>query len=70
MAFSDENLTLSLVRMAGAVLALLLIGIILYLVFRCAQRLLRPLGEAGTVIFLKLRLPWIFFSPQGLKNAQ
>jgi len=54
VALSDENLTLSLARMAGGVLAMLVIGIILYLVFRYAQRLLEPLGEAGTVIFLRL----------------
>ncbi|MHB8948319.1 MAG: MarC family protein [Rhodoferax sp.] len=54
VALSDENLTLSLVRMAGGVLALLAIGVVLYLVFRYAQRLLRPLGEAGTIIFLRL----------------
>jgi multiple antibiotic resistance protein len=49
-----EKLTLSLARMAGGVLALFAIGVICYLVFRYAQRLLRPLGEAGTVIFLRL----------------
>jgi len=54
VALSDENLTLSLVRMAGGVLALLAIGVVLYLVFRYAQRLLKPLGEAGTIIFLRL----------------
>ncbi|MEJ1730610.1 MarC family protein, partial [Escherichia coli] len=30
------------------------IGALLYLAFRYAQQLLRPLGEAGTVIFLRL----------------
>jgi len=34
--------------------ALLAIGVVMYLAFRYAQRLLRPLGEAGTMIFLRL----------------
>ena len=40
--------------MGGAVLALLAIALLLYLAFRYAQQLLKPLGEAGTVIFLRL----------------
>ena len=40
--------------MGGAVLGLLLIGVIMFLAFRYAQQLLRPLGEAGTVVFLRL----------------
>ena len=53
VALSDENLTLSLVRLAGGVLASLAINIILYLVLRYAQRRLMPSGEAGTVILLR-----------------
>jgi multiple antibiotic resistance protein len=40
--------------MGGGVLALLTVGALLYLAFRYAQRLLKPLGEAGTMIFLRL----------------
>ena len=40
--------------MGGGVLALLTIGLLLYLAFRYAQQLLKPLGEAGSVIFLRL----------------
>jgi multiple antibiotic resistance protein len=40
--------------MGGGVLALLTVGALLYLAFRYAQRLLKPLGEAGTLIFLRL----------------
>jgi multiple antibiotic resistance protein len=47
-------LPLSLARMGGGVLALLTVGALLYLAFRYAQRLLKPLGEAGTMIFLRL----------------
>jgi multiple antibiotic resistance protein len=54
VSLHDQRLLLSLARMGGGVLALLAVGALLYLAFRYAQRLLRPLGEAGTVIFLRL----------------
>ena len=54
VALHDARLSLSLARISGGILALLAIGVLLYLAFRYAQRLLRPLGEAGTVIFLRL----------------
>lgn len=40
--------------MGGGVLALLVIAVLLYFAFRYAKQLLRPLGEAGSVIFLRL----------------
>ncbi|UJW80730.1 MarC family protein [Hydrogenophaga sp. SL48] len=54
VSLQDDRLLLSLARMGGGVLALVAVGVLLYLAFRYAQRLLRPLGEAGTVIFLRL----------------
>ena len=54
VSLHDQRLLLSLARMGGGVLALMAVGVLLYLAFRYAQRLLRPLGEAGTVIFLRL----------------
>lgn len=54
VALHDAQLALSLARISGGILALLVIGVLLYLAFRYAQRLLKPLGEAGTVIFLRL----------------
>jgi multiple antibiotic resistance protein len=54
VSLQDDRVLISLARMGGGVLALLAIGVLLYLAFRYAQRLLRPLGEAGTVIFLRL----------------
>ena len=50
----DARVSLTLARTGGAVLALLAVGALIYLAFRYAVRLLRPLGEAGTVIFLRL----------------
>ena len=54
VALNDTRLSLSLARMGGGVLALLTIGLLLYLAFRYAQQLLKLLGEAGSVIFLRL----------------
>ena len=54
VSLHDQRLTLSLARMGGGVLALVVIAGVLYLAFRYAQRLLKPLGEAGTVIFMRL----------------
>ncbi len=41
-------------HMSGGATALLLIGVAMYFVFRYASRLLRPLGEAGVLVFLRL----------------
>lgn len=54
VSLADDRLALSLAHMGGGALALIAIGIILYLAFRYAQRLLKPLGDAGSVIFLRL----------------
>ena len=54
VSLNDQRFALSLARMGGGVLALFVIGILLYLAFRYAERLLKPLGEAGTMIFLRL----------------
>jgi multiple antibiotic resistance protein len=54
VSLNDQRLSLSVARMGGGVLALLVTAVLLYLAFRYAQRLLKPLGEAGTVIFMRL----------------
>ncbi|MFP5467629.1 MAG: MarC family protein [Gammaproteobacteria bacterium] len=54
VSLADERLSMSLARMAGGSLALLAIGVLVYLAFRYAQQLLKPLGDAGSVIFLRL----------------
>jgi len=54
VSLNDERIATSVAHMAGGALALLAIGLLLYLAFRYAERLLKPLGEAGTVIFLRL----------------
>lgn len=54
VSLNDERIAVSAAYMVGGSLALLVIGVLLYLAFRYAERLLKPLGEAGTVIFLRL----------------
>ncbi|NML17320.1 MarC family protein [Azohydromonas caseinilytica] len=50
----NPRMTLSLASLSGGVLALASVGVLMYFAFRYAQHLLRPLGEAGTVVFLRL----------------
>ncbi len=54
VSLHDERLPLSLARIGGGVLALCVIGVVMYFSFRYAAKLLKPLGEAGTVVFLRL----------------
>lgn len=50
----DDVLSLSLARFGGGTLALVVIGVVMFLAFRYAVQLLKPLGETGTVVFLRL----------------
>jgi len=50
----DNVLPLSLARFGGGTLALAVIGVVMFLAFRYAVQLLKPLGETGTVVFLRL----------------
>ena len=45
---------LSLARFSGGVIGAVLVGVAVYLVYHFARRLLRPLGETGTIVFLRL----------------
>lgn len=54
VSLHDVRVPLSLARFGGGVVALCVIGIVLYLALRYAVQLLRPLGEAGMVVFLRL----------------
>jgi len=51
---SDTRLSMSLARLGGGVLALVVIGVVMFLAFRYALQMLRPLGESGLVVFLRL----------------
>jgi len=50
----DPQLSLTMAGIGGGILALFVIGAILFLAFRYAMQLLRPLGETGTLVFLRL----------------
>jgi multiple antibiotic resistance protein len=54
VSLTDERVSISRARIGGGVLALVACGVLMYFAFRYAQQLLRPLGEAGTVVFLRL----------------
>jgi hypothetical protein len=54
VALHDAQIVFSLARMGGALMALAVIGVLLYLAFRYGEHLLRLIGEAGTAVFLRL----------------
>jgi multiple antibiotic resistance protein len=54
VALHDARLPLSAARFGGGVLALIVIGIVMFLAHRYASLLLKPLGETGTTVFLRL----------------
>ncbi len=53
-SLQDPRFSVSMVQIAGTVPALAVIGITVYLCFRFAQQLLRPLGDSGTVVFMRM----------------
>lgn len=54
VSLHDVQLVISLARMSGALLALGIIGVLLYLAFRYGEHFLRLIGDAGTAVFLRL----------------
>jgi len=50
----DPVLTMSLARFGGGVFAVVGVGIVMFLAFRYATQILRPLGETGTLVFLRM----------------
>jgi len=54
VALHDVELMISLARMGAALLALAVIGVLLYLAFRYGEHFLRLIGDAGTAVFLRL----------------
>jgi multiple antibiotic resistance protein len=50
----EGSWSLTLARVGGGVAALATIAVLLFLAFRYAHRLLQPLGETGTIVFLRL----------------
>jgi multiple antibiotic resistance protein len=54
VALHDADIVVSLVRMGGALLALAVIAVLLYVAFRYGEHLLHLIGDAGTAVFLRL----------------
>jgi len=54
VSLHDPRVALTLARLGGGVLAIAVIGVLMFVAFRYARVLLRPLGEAGTLVFLRL----------------
>ena len=53
-ALHTRQMSESLANFAGGLAATLLIGLLVFLTFRYAGRLLRPLGAVGLIVFLRL----------------
>jgi multiple antibiotic resistance protein len=54
VSLTDDRVSIAFARTSGGLLALVACGVLMYFAFRYAQQLLRPLGEAGTLVFLRL----------------
>lgn len=54
VSLHDTEIIISLARMGGALLALGIIGVLLYFAFRYGEHFLRLIGDAGTAVFLRL----------------
>ena len=53
-SLTDTSWTLALARTTGSVIGLGVVAVVILLCYRYAESLLRPLGETGTIIFLRL----------------
>jgi len=54
VSLHNSRIVMSLANMGGALAALAVIGVLLYLAFRYGEHFLRLIGEAGTAVFLRL----------------
>lgn len=54
VALHEDRLALSLARFAGGFGALVVCGLLLFIAFRYARQLLKPLGDTGTTVLLRL----------------
>ena len=53
-SLKTPRVTESLVTFSGGVLGMLIVGVLVALTYRYANRLLRPLGEVGQIVFMRL----------------
>ena len=54
VSLADPNLATTAARTAGAIVGVAVVAVVVLFSFRYAQTILRPLGETGTLIFLRL----------------
>ncbi|HYP82870.1 MarC family protein [Variovorax sp.] len=54
VSLSDPSWTMALARTTGSVIGLGVVAAVILFCYRYAEKLLRPLGETGTIIFLRL----------------
>lgn len=54
VALADSRLLVAAASTAGALLALLLIALLIYLAYRYGERMLAVLGESGALVFMRL----------------
>lgn len=54
VTLADPALATAAARTTGAVVGLMVVALVILLSYRYAQAILRPLGESGTLIFLRL----------------
>lgn len=53
-SLNDPSISLGVTHMLGALPAIGIIGVAVLVCFRYAQQLLRPLGESGTAVFMRM----------------
>ncbi len=54
VTLSEDTVVLSVARFAGGFAGLVVIGVVMFAAFRYATQLLKPLGDTGTTVFLRL----------------
>ena len=54
VSLSDPSWTIAATRTLGAVVGVVGVAVLIFLAYRYAEQLLRPLGETGTIVFLRL----------------
>jgi multiple antibiotic resistance protein len=54
VALNEESMALTAVRAVGGISAMMVIGVLMFIAFRYARQLLRPLGDTGAAVFLRL----------------
>lgn len=54
VSLTSSNFSVAAARTSGALVGLVIVSVAVLLAFRYAQQMLRPLGESGTLVFMRL----------------